>query len=257
MIRRTIKKRPVHAERHQDVLRDVHLVVVAGQELDDASEKDHAWIRVAVLRPRFERHVRVRHHRDDLLPRRRLEGMPGPVAAPGPGGRAEAGAVRHQVTDLHLRDVAERVVGQTQLRHVLHDGIVERQPATIAELHDRDAGEGLRDRGPVVNRLGVDRPFRVEILIALDVARDDPAVAHDHQRAAGDARLVQQVAVAGDDLRPLARLLHWDEKGDEQQRENVDPHRRRRRVAARSRRTSAASRDRQAVDRGTGEAHPR
>ena len=83
--------------------------------------------------------------------------MPRLVAAPRPGRRAEARAVRHQVADLHLRDIAERIVREPQLRHVLDDRIVERQQAAIAQLHDRDAGEGLGDRGPVIDRVVGDR----------------------------------------------------------------------------------------------------
>ena len=52
MIRRAVEETARHAERHEDVLGDVDLVVVAGKELDDPAEEDHAGIRVAVLRAR-------------------------------------------------------------------------------------------------------------------------------------------------------------------------------------------------------------
>ena len=110
MVRRAVEEAARHAERHEDVLGDVDLVVVAGEQLDDAAEKDDARIRVAILRARLEEQLRVRKHRHDLLPARRLERMPRLVAAPRPRAGAEAAAVRHQVTDGHLRHVAERVV---------------------------------------------------------------------------------------------------------------------------------------------------
>jgi hypothetical protein len=68
--------------------------------------------------------------------------------------------VRHQVADLHLRDVAERIVREPQLRHVLDDRVVEREQAAIAQLHDRDTGERLGDRSPVKAGLLVDAARR-------------------------------------------------------------------------------------------------
>ena len=159
-------------------------------------------IRIAVLRAGRELHVRVRHHRHELCPGGRLERMPGLIAAPRPRRRAKPRAVRHQMADLDVGDAAERIVRQRQLRHVLDDRIVERQQPAIAQLHDRDAGERLRDGRPVIDR-GVGRGvFAIEILKAFGVARHDRTVAHDHQAAAGDPGLAKQLPVAFDDPIP-------------------------------------------------------
>ena len=110
--------------------------------------------------------------------------------------------MRHQMPDRDLRDVPERIVDLPQLRHVLDGGIVEREQAAIAQLHDRDAGERLGNRCPVVNRLFVDRALRREILIALERLVDDLAVPHEHQAAAGDVRLPEALVIEGRDARP-------------------------------------------------------
>ena len=49
MVRRAVEEAARHSERHEDVLGDVHLVVVAREQLDDAAEEDDAGVRVAVL----------------------------------------------------------------------------------------------------------------------------------------------------------------------------------------------------------------
>ena len=154
------------------------------------------------MRARPELQLGVRHHRDDLRPARRLERMPRLVAAPRPGAGAEAGAVRHQVADRHLRDVAERVVDLAQLGHVLDRRIVERQQPAIAQLHDRDAGERLGDRRPVIDRLLVDGALRRAILVALERLVRDRAVLHEHQAAADDAGLLDALMVERGDARP-------------------------------------------------------
>ena len=55
-----------------------------------------------------------------------------------------------------------------QLRHVLDRRIVERQQPAVAQLHDRDAGERLGDRGPVEDGFFVDAALRRAILVALE-----------------------------------------------------------------------------------------
>ena len=145
--------------------------------------------------PGPEQQLGVREHRDDLFPARRLERMPRLVAAPRPRAGAEARAVRHQLPDGDLRDVAERIVNLPQLRHVLDRRIVERQQPAIAQLHDRDAGQRLRDRRPVVDRLFVHRPLRREILVAVEGLRGHGPVLHEHQAAADDARLLDALSI--------------------------------------------------------------
>ncbi len=50
-----------------------------------------------------------------------------------------------------------------ELREVLHERIVEAEPTPIAELHDGDAGQGLRHGAPMEDGVLVDRPLLLEV----------------------------------------------------------------------------------------------
>ena len=91
----------------------------------------------------------------------------------------------HQHPDRDLRDVAERVVHAPQLGHEGDNGRVQRQQAAIAELHDRDAREGLGDRRPVVDRRRRGRRPGLAVLISNRLVRQHLAVP-DHQQAGAD-----------------------------------------------------------------------
>src|SRR5262249_32102838 len=102
----------------------------------------------------------------------------------------------------HLRDIAVRVVHEAQLRHVLHRRVVQREVSAVAKLHDRDAGQRLRDRGPVIDRLLVDGAPGREILIALEGAMNRGAAADEHQTAADDAGVLDALVIEGGAVRP-------------------------------------------------------
>jgi hypothetical protein len=126
--------------------------------------------------------------------------------------------------DRDLRDVAERIVDFPQLRHVLDGGIVERQQAAIAQLHDRDAREGLGDRRPVINRLFVHAGLRREILIALECPVGDLAVLHEHEAAPGDACLLHPIVIDRRDPRPrVARRRVLQSERGERREEGKEP----------------------------------
>ena len=202
MIRSAIEVAPVHAQRLEDVLVDIDLVRVAAQLFDDSSEEHDAGIRIGESRARWEQQFGVGKHRHELLPPGRLVRLPRLVSAPWPRRGAESGAVRHQVADGHLADVAERIVDGAQFGDVTDDGVVERQAPAIAQLHDRDAGERLRDGRPVEDGLLVDRLLRVEVLQPVPGAGDRSAVVHDPQAAADDSGLLQSGRVEAREALP-------------------------------------------------------
>src|SRR6185503_14312996 len=99
---------------------------------------------------------------------------------------------------------------------VLDRRVVERQPAAIAQLHDGDAGERLRNRGPVEDRVFVDAAPGVAVLIALERLVHDAAVLDEHQAAADDARRLHALMVEGSHARPgvaARRRLEREQRG--------------------------------------------
>src|SRR5678810_961637 len=81
VVRRRSEVAPPQLERREDVLLDVVFPRVAANLLDDAREIDETGIRVAVARARTKLELLIRHHRHELVPRRRLERLPGPALA--------------------------------------------------------------------------------------------------------------------------------------------------------------------------------
>ena len=97
-----------------------------------------------------------------------------------------------QHADGDVVDGPEAVVDLTELRKPARDGVVEREAAAIAQLHDRDRGQGLRDRRPVVDGGGIDRRAGGSIAQPEVVAGENPAVPQhgdgppDHAIRAGE-----------------------------------------------------------------------
>jgi hypothetical protein len=129
-------------------------------------------------------------------------GSKGCHGASPPQGGAKTAAVRHEVPDLHLRDVAERVVDGPEFGDELDHRIIERQQPAIAQLHDGDARERLRDGRPVIDGLRVDRPLRLDVLVSLARVRHHAAVVDDHQAAADDARFSKVLTVEREHVGP-------------------------------------------------------
>ena len=160
---------------------------VAADLLDDPREIDEPRIRVAVLRAGFE------HAAAGTASSRRADSTSSARTAPRLRRRRTA------TSDSESRPNATAASGSVmlsiipygswicaQLRHPPRDLVVERQLAAIAELHDRDRGERLRDRSPVEDRAVVDALARCLVGEPVVVAREDLAVAHDERAGADD-----------------------------------------------------------------------
>jgi len=76
---------------------------------------------------------------------------------------------------------------------VAQDGIVEPELAEVAQLQDRQADEGLGDRGDAEERVGIDGARRSEIAVAEAGGPDELLIAHDAQGQAGHALLPQDL----------------------------------------------------------------
>ena len=177
VVRGAADKAPHQAERRPDVLLDVHGPRIPGEGLDHAGEVDEGGIAVAEPGARRKGKLLIGHHRDQLLPARRLERFPRPSLAVGPGGILEAGGMREQHPERDVVHGAEAVVHLSELRNVPRDRVVQREQAAIAQLHDRDRGERLRDRSPVIDPARIRRRPALPIAEAVRMLREDPAAA--------------------------------------------------------------------------------
>ena len=66
--------------------------------------------------------------------------------------------MRQEAANGDVLGATEAIADRGELRNVSDDGIVEREPAGIAQLHDRQPRERLGDRGDAEQRLLIDRP---------------------------------------------------------------------------------------------------
>src|SRR5215470_15518813 len=95
-VRRRAEVASVESERREDVLLHVRVPRIAGDLLDHPREVDEAGIRVAVPRSRLEAELLVRHHRNELIPRRGLERLPWLAVSVRPRWVLETSGVRQQ-----------------------------------------------------------------------------------------------------------------------------------------------------------------
>ena len=205
IVRRRTEVTMREIERREDVLLDVRLPGVAAQLLDDTREIDESGIRVRVTRTRPEVQLLIWHHRDELIPRRRLERLPRLTVRVRPGRVLKAGRVRHQHAQRNAVDHAVRIVHLSELGHVTSDRLIEREAATIVQLHDRDRRERLGDRAPVEDRACVDALLRRSIGPAVIVAVDDATVAHDEHAGAYDTVAVGVGIEQSEKAAPIVR----------------------------------------------------
>ena len=66
----------VHLQRLEDILVDIDLVIVGGQQLSHPPERDNSWIRIAVTASRFEKDLGVGQHGRQLGPELRFVRLP-------------------------------------------------------------------------------------------------------------------------------------------------------------------------------------
>ena len=74
-----------------------------------------------------------------------------------------------------------------QLWDVLHQRIVQRKQAAVAQLQDRYAGEGLGAGGPMIRRIVIHRHIGSPALQAIILPQNHAPIAHQRQTAAHDA----------------------------------------------------------------------
>ena len=110
--------------------------------------------------------------------------------------------MRQQHPDRDVADRAERVVHLGELGEVAGRVFVERQPATIAQLHHRDRGEGLGDGRPVEQGALVDPLTQGSVAEPILVVRLHPAVPHDEHAPPDHAVAGGELVEHADERRP-------------------------------------------------------
>ena len=197
-----MQRRRGHAERTQDVLRDVLVVGLSGHARDDAAEYGKPVVRVLVgdagsIR---ERNAAAKHAGQLGLGFGELLIAPGVVFG-------ETLGVRQQVPDRDPRRVGRRVAEGLQLRNVSLGRIVERQLARITELENRHRREALGHRRDAKDRVDVDRRLGLDVAHAHRALVRELAIDHDAPRRAG--RMNRRRVVAEDfvDVRKRRRQL--------------------------------------------------
>ena len=175
-----MQRRRRHAERTQDVLRDVLVVGLSGHARDDAAEYGKPVVRVLVGdagRVR-ERNAAAKHPRQLVLGLGELLIAPWVVFG-------ETLGVRQQMPDRDPRRVRRRVAEALELRNVSLGRIVERQLARIAKLENRHRREALGHRRDAKDRVGVDRRFGLDVAHAHRALVRELAIDDDAPRRAG------------------------------------------------------------------------
>src|SRR6185437_2679412 len=156
--------------RLDDLAPDPRRVILAGQRLDDEPGQREAV--VGILEPRVALDRRAAGEIAADL-RDAEKGPPiEPLAAIGAVAH-EPGAVREELSDRRLGD---RLV---QVADMLADGIVEPQPALLAQLHDARGGEALRMRGDAEAVARRQRQVLHQIGMAESALEDNPAALGD------------------------------------------------------------------------------
>ncbi len=143
-------RRRRHDERPQESIPDDFPVFPAGDVRDQATEDPVAEVRV------FEPEARRPREREaaakELGERAQVEALL-PIT-PGIVGR-EAGGHRQEVPDRDRRRVGRRSAEIRELGDMVGDGIVEPEPALVAEEQHRCRGEALGHRGDPEDAVGV------------------------------------------------------------------------------------------------------
>jgi len=205
VLRRAVEVGALHPQGLQDLLLDVDLVRLPADPLDRLADEDVGGVRVGEARARREVDPGVGHHCRELLPPGGLEGVPGFVPAPGPGGGPEARGVAQSVAEGDRLHRSEGVVDFLELRNPADEGVVQGHHPTVPELHEGHGREGLGDRRPVEDGAGVHLPVRVHVGEAVVQAAQNLSPAHEIDAPAHDPLGLQPAPEPRLELRP--RLL--------------------------------------------------
>ncbi len=220
-----------HAERLQDVARDVVGVWLARHLLDDVAGERDGDVRVLVVGLRRPDDAHAVEQTLHLLARGKLQVVP--IRSVHLAG--ETRGVGQEVAD---RDQgAARVdVRRGELREPLRHRVVELELARVAQLQDGRRGEELGERRDAIVRRGRGGRLLREIRKAVPLRPDQLLIVHDADRdsrllpiggGAGDPRVVDRdgggdTGVLGQRLRRLggAQGAGQDEQGDQKQGSN-------------------------------------
>ena len=147
-----LQRRGRHAERPENVGRDIIAVRHLRHVRDDSPEDGEAVVGILVCDARSvrERNARAQHPRQLLVGVREMAIPPRVVFRKSFG-------VRQQMADRDARRVARRIRHSGHLRHVPLRRIVERQLPFVAQLEDRHRGEALGHRRDAEHAIGIHR----------------------------------------------------------------------------------------------------
>jgi len=194
----------LHAERPHDLGFDIVLIGAARDVGDDPAEQGVTEIRIfeLALGRSGERHSGAQHAGELGLRKHLLAIAPGVVGD-------KAADMAQEVADADAGAVGRRVAPAPHLGHIGFGECVQRQPPLVAQLQDRQCGERLGHGRDAKQSVGVDRPMRIEILLAIGADMDQPPVPDDAPDHAGDVRLsgesAEIVVDAGEQLIERAR----------------------------------------------------
>ena len=191
-----------HRQRVEEVRLEIRFVRLVRSAPDDFAQQSVGEIGVLPGAVLLNHYLGSGQRRQDLVAGREAQGAPAVDRRFGRQPRAvgQHAPQRHALegagADLHLR----------KFRDVLHQRVVEREFARIAQLHDGRGGKGLGYRGDASQRVGARRLGAGEVSAAIAAKPRQPAIADDAQ---GDAR--QAIAVQG---LPGERFDLWDGVGE-------------------------------------------
>ena len=202
MVGRPVEEAVAHAERHEDVLRDVDLVIVTRQQLDDAAEDDDPGIRVAVLRPGWNRRSVYGSIATNWAQRVGSNGCHG--WSP-PHGHVPARSP--ELCDIRLRRVTWATspyglwISRSSGTYLTAGSSSDSRPRSRSCMMAMPVNV-LVTRRPVIDRLVVHRAPGCEVLVADRRLVRDLAVGDKQQAAADDADLLDASGVQRGDPRP-------------------------------------------------------
>src|SRR6185503_1578833 len=100
-----------------------------------------------------------------------------------------------QLPKRYFAHVAVRIVDCAQLRQVFEDWVIELQSSAIAQLHDRNSRERLRDGRPVIDSVLVHRLLLFDIRFSRKISGNNLALMDEHEAASDNAMPLQTLFV--------------------------------------------------------------